>query len=314
VAYAPCGIDLCHPDWQEALTALVERERPLLVVINSYRAVFKGRPADSADVAHALGWLGHLAERVRCAIVVIDADNKGGALGKLRGMEALGDSGQKSYEADAVLHLERRRDPLGRGVGPARVFVGKLRYHGGAEAPAPFVIDLVTSRVEASSSSSSPLGDDDDDDDLPAGAGERLDKHPDGLPGGVRLLWLDEAQIDPEAPAPGPRNAVERAYECLPAADSGQTVSIGSVAAVAGLTHGAAKNALTQLRLAGRAEAPERGRWRRTAGAGATGATGTDSAGGGPRATAPAASGAVDGDGAEGGGAQGERARWYARD
>ena len=253
VAYEPCGIDLCNSDWQGEIRALVEGEAPTLVVFNSYKAIFRGRPADSADVAHALGWLGHLAERVRCAIVVVDGDNKAGALGHLRGMAAHADSVQKEYEADTVLHVERKRDDLGRGVGPARVYVGKLRYGGPGEAPAPFVVDLVPSRLgPSSSSSSSPKGDDDDDD----GAGERVDT----LPGGVRLLWLDEAAVDRDA-LPPPRNAPERVWGALPA--DGATRSLPDLAKAAGLTVGSTKNALTQLRGAARAENPERGQWRR---------------------------------------------------
>jgi hypothetical protein len=143
VAYEPCGIDLCHPDWQGAIRALVEAERPRLVVLNSYKAIFRGRPADSSDVAQALGWLEHLAERVRCAVCVVDGDNKAGALGAVRGMAAHADSVQKAYEADRILHVERKRDDLGRGIGPARVYLGKLRHGGSGEAPAPFVVDLV---------------------------------------------------------------------------------------------------------------------------------------------------------------------------
>lgn len=266
---APCGIDLCHPDWQEAITALVERERPLLVAFNSFKAIFRGRPADSADVAFALGWLGHLAERVRCAIVVIDGDNKGGALGKLRGMEAHADSVQKEYEADTVLHVERDRDPLGRGVGPARVYPGKLRYQGGPEAPPPFVVDLVPTRLGGEKVTSHfPIGDDDFDDFLPAPSERPLDKRTaepaEGEVAGVRLLWLDEARIDRDAPAIGLKNAVERAYDALPAADSGQTVGITTVAKLAGVEYGSAKNILRRLRDEGRAERASWGQWRRT--------------------------------------------------
>src|SRR5206468_2466085 len=100
----PCGIDLCDANWQRAIIAKVEAERPLLVVFNSYRAVFRGRPPDSSDVAGALGWIGHLAERLHMAMVIVDATNKGGAVGHLRGMAAHGDSVQKAYEADTVLH------------------------------------------------------------------------------------------------------------------------------------------------------------------------------------------------------------------
>src|SRR5262249_19979637 len=133
----PCALDLCDPAWQRAITAMVERAKPLLVVFNSFRAIFRGRPPDSSDVALALGWLGHLAERVGCAIVVVDATNKAGATGHLRGMAAHADSLEKEYQCDTILHVERSRDPVGRGTGPARVFLGKQRH--GTTAAAPFV-------------------------------------------------------------------------------------------------------------------------------------------------------------------------------
>lgn len=160
----PCGIDLCSADWQKAISQMVTAAQPRLVVINSYRAAFHGKPPDSADVALALGWLGHLAERTRCAIVLVDGTNKAGAVGHVRGMAAHGDSIQKEYEADTVLHIERKRDALGRGVGPARLYIGKQRH--GLETPPPFSFNAI-------------------------GHGE-----------GVRLLWLDETGIEDSGERP----------------------------------------------------------------------------------------------------------------
>lgn len=230
ITFEPCGLDLCHPEWQAAVIATVETQRPDVVILNSYRAVFRGRPPDSSDVAGALGWIGSLAERVNCAVVVVDGTNKVGALGRARGAEAHADSVQKQYEADTILHVERKRDELGRGVGPARVYFSKQRY-GTKEAPRPFIFDLIP--------------------DGPA----------DAWKGGVRVLWTDETTIDQDV-ATSPKNAVERVYDGLP--DVG-TRSIKELKLATGLVEGSVKNALRQLRDAGRAEAPERGKWRRRA-------------------------------------------------
>jgi hypothetical protein len=81
-------------------------------------------------------------------------------------------------------------------------------------------------------------------------------------PPGVRLRWMDEAALEQDAP-PRPRNALERVAEALPA--DGGTRTLQELAAAAGLSYGSTANALTQLRAAGRAENPERGRWRRGA-------------------------------------------------
>jgi hypothetical protein len=54
-------------------------------------------------------------------------------------MAAHADSLQKEYEADAVLHIERDRDQLGKGIGPARIYVGKLRA---GEPGPPFCFDV----------------------------------------------------------------------------------------------------------------------------------------------------------------------------
>lgn len=234
----PCGIDICDPDWQRVITAVIERERPVLVVFNSYRAVFRGRPPDSADVAMALGWLGHLAERVPCAVVVVDATNKAGAVGQLRGMAAHGDSVQKAFEADTILHVERKRDKVGRGTGPARVYVGKQRY--AAESAVPFVFDLVPS----SSSSSFFLLSDDDDDDRPTP--------------GVRALWLDQTTLEEEPLEPVAR-ATERLLRALPA--DGSLRSVDDLAKTTALSKGSVKNALTQLKENGQADNPARGQW-----------------------------------------------------
>jgi hypothetical protein len=75
-------------------------------------------------------------------------------------------------------------------------------------------------------------------------------------------VWMDEAALEQDAP-PQPRNALERVCEALPA--DGGTRTLQELAAVAGLSYGSTANALTQLRAAGRAENPERGRWRRRA-------------------------------------------------
>ena len=241
----PCGIDLCDEQWQRAIIAMVEAERPLLVVFNSYRAVFRGRPPDSADVALALGWLGHLAERLQLAVVIVDATNKAGATGHVRGMAAQADSLQKAYEADTILHIERKRDNVGRGVGPARAYLGKERY--GTTTPPPFVFDVVPVAPSSSSLSSPSVSDNDDDPSKGHVAGP------------VRVLWLDEAHVEADVPAP-PHNAPERVLRALPA--DGSTCSIDVLAKAAGLAPGSAKNALTQLKAEGKAENPGRGQWR----------------------------------------------------
>jgi len=244
----PCGIDLCHPEWQAAIIAQVEAGRPVLVVFNSYRAIFRGRPPDSSDVAYALGWLGALANRVNCTIAVVDATNKGGIVGRLRGAEAHGDSGQKTYEADTILHLERKRNELGRGTGPTRAYLGKQRYGDGQgdAAPPPFVFDVLPFKGGAPFSSfSSPLG------------GDENDEKP--KPDGVRVLWLDETTVEQDAP-PATRTGADRVYDAL---REGETRSITDLAAAAGLTYGSTANVLGRLLDEGRAEAPERGQWRR---------------------------------------------------
>jgi DNA-binding transcriptional ArsR family regulator len=155
----PCGIDLCDPDCAKAISAFLEEHKPVLAVFNSYKAIFRGRTADSADVSRALQWLGTVAERLRITVAVVDGDNKPGALGRVRGMEAHADSIQKEYEADAVLHVERRRDEVGRGTGAASVYVGKRRQ---GDAGPPFLFDV-----------------------------QRQDDHGER----VRAVWLDETSI-----------------------------------------------------------------------------------------------------------------------
>jgi hypothetical protein len=158
----PSGFRLSDPTDRARLQALVAEHQPTLIVINSFRACFRGRAADGADIAEALGWLGILAERSRCTVLMIDAVNKLGGLGRVRGMASHADSLQKAFEADCVLHVERSRDPLGRGVGPGRLFVGKRRH---GEAGAPFRFEL-----------------------LPVG-------------GGVTPLWQAEIGVEQPAPA-----------------------------------------------------------------------------------------------------------------
>lgn len=153
-AVEPCGIDLCDMACQTALTEMLTVTKPLLVIFNSYKAIFRGRPADSADVSRALQWLGSLAERLNEAIVIVDGTNKLGALGRSRGMEAHADSVQKEYEADTILHVERKRDEVGRGTGPSRVYVGKRRH---GEAGPPFVFDV--QRIDNDRSKALCLGD-----------------------------------------------------------------------------------------------------------------------------------------------------------
>jgi hypothetical protein len=120
-------------------------QQPLLVVVNSYRQVFRGSPTDTVAIAEQLGWLGRLAERGP-AVVLIDQLNKPGASGAIRGAAAHADSSQKEYEADAVLHVERNRNEVGKGVGPARVYPGKRRA--GEDGP-PFVFDVVAAGAGA---------------------------------------------------------------------------------------------------------------------------------------------------------------------
>lgn len=126
-------------DSQALLTTAVARLKPILVVINSFRSVFRGRAADGIEVARALGWLGHLAEQHGVAVVLVDQTNKAGGTGLVRGMAAHADSLQKEFEADAVLHLERDRDEVGRGIGPARLYTGKRRA---GESGEPFSFEV----------------------------------------------------------------------------------------------------------------------------------------------------------------------------
>jgi hypothetical protein len=136
----PDGFRLEDPGSRAALGALVREHHPLLVVINSFRSVYSGHPGDGVDTARALGWVGQLAEQEGPAIVVVDGTNKHGGIGLVRGMAAHSDSLQKEYEADCVLHLERDRDAVGRGTGPARLYVGKRRAGTAGE---PFSFDVV---------------------------------------------------------------------------------------------------------------------------------------------------------------------------
>jgi hypothetical protein len=118
---------LADPTTQANLKALVAVVRPVLVIINSWRSVFRGDPGNGVATAAALGWLGNLADSARCAVAIVDQTTKAGGAGLTRGMAAHADSLQKEYEADAVLHVERGRDAVGHGVGPARLYVGKRR-------------------------------------------------------------------------------------------------------------------------------------------------------------------------------------------
>jgi hypothetical protein len=124
---APCGFTLDNPDWQHRLRTLVNEIKPVLVVINSFRSVYRGRAADGVEIARAFGWLGQMADESGAAICMIDQTNKAGGTGLSRGMAAHADSLQKEYEADCVLHVERGRDAVGRGTGPASLYVGKRR-------------------------------------------------------------------------------------------------------------------------------------------------------------------------------------------
>jgi hypothetical protein len=136
----PAGLDLHAPLWQTRLSETVRTQRPMVVVINSFRSVYRGQAGDGPAIARALGWLGVLAEETGAAIILLDQVNKAGGTGKVRGMAAHADSLQKEYEADAVLHVERDRDAVGHGVGPARVYVGKLRE---GDAGTPFTFSVV---------------------------------------------------------------------------------------------------------------------------------------------------------------------------
>jgi hypothetical protein len=169
----PAGVDLLAPLWQARVRAAVELHQPLLVILNSFRAMYRGQPGSGTDMASALGWLGSLAEDSNAAIVIVDQTNKAGAAGYLRGQAAHADSLQKEFEADTVLHFERDRDPLGRGTGPARVYVGKMRE--GTAGP-PFTFALV-----------------------------------DQDQGGVRLLHQGETSIERSPAAPSAREKVRRA-------------------------------------------------------------------------------------------------------
>jgi len=136
----PSGFDLLSPEWLDALETEIKQHTPKLVVFNSWRTIYRGRAADPIDTTRAMQPLGSLAERYACAVVIVDQLNKAGGLGLTRGMQAHSDSLQKEYDADTVLHVERDRDEVGRGVGPARLYVGKSRY---GQAGEPFVFELV---------------------------------------------------------------------------------------------------------------------------------------------------------------------------
>ncbi len=175
----PSGISLRDPLWQQRIISLVTRHAPVLVVINSFRSVFRGRAGDGSDIHDALGWLGTLAEQASTTIIVVDQLNKPGIRGAVRGAEAHADSAQKEYEADAVLHIERDRDPVGRGTGPARVYVGKFRS---GEPGPPFAFEVRDQEA-----------------------------------GGVRLVYLGETTVErPQQPQLG--NARDKVLNALPIA------------------------------------------------------------------------------------------------
>jgi hypothetical protein len=171
---------LTDDDSRTLLGAIVREHRPTLVVINSFRSTFRGKPADGVEVAAALGWLGQLAEREDFACVMIDQANKPGGLGLVRGMAAHADSLQKEYEADAVLHIERDRDAVGHGIGPARLYVGKRRV---GEAGEPFSYEV------------RPRGD------------------------GVEVAWVEEIGVERNRSTARPETAGDKVYDALRAAE-----------------------------------------------------------------------------------------------
>jgi hypothetical protein len=185
----PAGMNLRDPAWADRLTRMVEHHQPTVVVINSFRSAFRGRAGDGSEIHEALGWLGTLAEQAKATIVLVDQLNKAGATGAVRGMAAHADSAQKEYEADAVLHIERDRDPVGRGTGPARLFVGKLRA---GEAGPPFAFDVQ-----------------------------------DQAAGGVKLVYLGETQLDRPEP-PQRTSAREKVLAALPTAGAKSIEAIAS--------------------------------------------------------------------------------------
>jgi len=201
-----------------ALDAPPERQRPR-------RFGHRGKAADGIEVAEALGWLGKLAEEWNVAVVLIDQVKKGGATGVSRGTAAHADSLQKEYEADAVLHVERDRDEVGRGIGAARVYVGKRRAG----------------------------------DSGPSFSFEVRDVN-----GGAAPIWIEEIAVASSAPKPKPSNervwaALDAAMASTPDEvrervnkDGGATLGVGTV-----------KNALSNLGKEGRAENAGRGQWRR---------------------------------------------------
>lgn len=211
---------------QDLLRNVVAEHRPSLVIINSFRSVFRGKAADGADIADALGWLGRLAEEAGFAAVMIDQVNKAGATGLVRGTAAHADSLQKEYEADAILHVERGRDEVGRGIGPAQVYVGKRRA--GDAGPA-FSFEI------------QEIGD------------------------GVAPIWVEEIGVGRSAPRPRSSEdrvlAVLRADEPLSIQAIAKLVSQDGGSPV---TDGTVKNNLTALKQQGRAQQQGRGLWQRS--------------------------------------------------
>src|SRR5581483_521764 len=74
----PCGFTLRDPTWRQRVRQVVDQHDVRLVVINSFRSVFRGRAADGSDIADALGWLGVLAEQTGATVIIIDQTNKPG--------------------------------------------------------------------------------------------------------------------------------------------------------------------------------------------------------------------------------------------
>ncbi len=219
-AIPPLGLNLTNPLWQERLTIAVKRCQPVLMIINSLRPVFRGQPGSGIDTNLALGWLGTLAEQHNVSVVIVDQLNKPGINGVVRGAAAHADSAQKEYEADSILHIERDRDELGKGTGPARVYVGKLRE--GTDGP-PFTFDVV-----------------------------------DQDHGGVQVLYGGETTVE-RSGRPKPLNAQEKAHRAL--LDAAAPLTPQEVADKAGLELNTARNALTALRAAGKAEKAGHGLW-----------------------------------------------------
>jgi hypothetical protein len=226
------GFALHEARWHERLESAVDEIKPVLVVINSFPAVYRGHPANSIDVNEALGWLGTLAERSGAAIIMVDGANKPGALGNVHGMASLPDSAQKGFVVDTVLSLERKRDKHGLAHGPTTVHVSKARS--GIAGPG-FRFDVLSTGSKPDAACLQYLGE-----------------------------WVTDAD---DGTAPQVYSARDLVLAALPSSEeAGVTIADLVAQTVRGdgtLSTGTVRNALTNLKRGGLAEQARYGHWRK---------------------------------------------------